>query len=82
MLIGMARGIPGGMIRKGNWRVRRTLLPFFLVMYSAIPFFLKKCDVFVTTSVCLGVCVGERVDGWGGGGGGGGVGLTLGHLAL
>ena len=40
---------------RGDWqgeflkgRVRRTLLLFFLVMYSAIPFFF--CNVFVTTS--------------------------------
>ena len=45
---------------RGDWqgeflkgRVRRTLLFFFLVMYSAIPsFFFEKhaCNVFITTS--------------------------------
>ena len=42
---------------RGDWqgeflkgRVRRTLLFFFLVMYLAIPFFGKICNVFVTTS--------------------------------
>ena len=48
MLIGMERGIPGGVIGKG--RVRRTLLFFFLVMYSAIPFFFLNMQCFVTSS--------------------------------
>ena len=50
MLIGMAREIPGGVIGKGNFlkgRVRRTLLFFFLVMYSAIPFFFEKHAMFL-----------------------------------
>ena len=46
MLIGMARGIPGGVNGKGSFcmkgRVSRTLLFFFLVMYSTIPFFFEK----------------------------------------
>ena len=51
MLIGMARGIPGG---DTDWqgeflkgRVRRTLLFFFLVMYSAIPLFFFKHVMFL-----------------------------------
>ena len=38
-------------MKEDNDVVRRTLLFFFLVMYSAIPFFLKTCNVFVTTSL-------------------------------